>query len=202
MWLLDPHGYFEEYSTVSFLYGFLAVFLHGGFTLLTTLFTLIWIAQSDDRFLRLVLENIGVLRLMSALSVAFIAWIGISLVFYILIAVFGSRISFYETVSICGIGFVPIAIASFSEFAITAYYIYNRPPATNEITTNILLSGHFGIFPQGVVILSYLLMFFWAGRVWIEVLNKKGKVSKVIAAIVSTGAIFALMVELVSYTLV
>lgn len=202
MWfLIDSHTYFEERSEVPFFEGLVAVFMNGGITFLTTLMAIIWMSRKGRETIFIALETIGLGLFLYAFISSFFTWFLMGVFFYIFIFWEGeTKVEFFPTISMAGLGFVPLMFGSIVELLATTYYAYTVPPA--EITTtHVLISGAFGIVPAIVMMIIHVFVILWACHIWNGGVHQLGGVSprKSMIVVLSIGSI--LVFELIILSL-
>ncbi len=197
MWFLfDSHSYFEERTDVPFFEGLVAVFMNGGITFLTTIFTLIWLASGGQENIAFILDEIGLTLFTYSFFSSFITWFLMGIIFYIFIIWDGAgRIEFFTILNMAGLGFVPLMFGSIIEFVLTAYYATSEP-VTQVATTHILIGGAFGTFLAVFMMAIHTLMLLWSAHVWIGGVHQLGGVSPTKSTIAVLIIVAILWVEL------
>jgi|AntDeeMinimDraft_4_1070355.scaffolds.fasta_scaffold03030_4 hypothetical protein len=176
--LFDSHRYFEERSDVPFFQGLVAVFMNGGITFLTTIITLIWLAAAGKDNIALVIENVGLTLFVYSFFSSFLTWFVMAVIFYLFILWDGiGRMEFFSMLSMAGLGFVPLMLASAIELVATVYFAIKIPASSVATTTHVLIGGEFGLIPAVAMMAIHTLMLLWSGHVWIGGVHQLGGVS-------------------------
>jgi len=198
MWfLIDSHTYFEERSEIPFFEGLVAVFMNGGITFLTTIVTIVWMSRTGRETLLTALDTIGFALFVYAFLSSFVTWFIMGTFFYLFIFWEAeSKVEFFPTVSMVGLGFVPLMFGSIIELVATIYYALTVPPAS-VTTTHALIAGAFGVIPMIAMMGIHMFVILWACHIWNGGVHQLGGVSprKSTIVVLSIGSI--LLFELI-----
>lgn len=176
-YLVDPHGYFESRTSLSFFKGLVAVFFTGGFTFLIALESIVWMLPVSSHSFIVLMRNIGIYTLGYMFFGAFIWWAGTAFIVYIGVKVYGVGMSYFDALSMTGIGFIPFLIGVTAELFITTYYLFTHPPSTAPLTSHIVLEGVFGWKPAVIVFAIRTVTLLWAGNIWLAGTHQMGRLT-------------------------
>lgn len=196
-YLIDPHGYFEEHTSISFFKGLVAVFFTGGFSFLITIASVIWmLPETSEPFFELI-QNVGTFSLSYMFFGAFIWWALVSFIIYASVKLYGVGLSYYDALSVVGVGFVPLMTGIIIEFIITIYYLFTHPPVDTPLTAHVVLEGHFGIEPAIAVFLIRTVTLLWAGNIWLAGSHQMGRLTPSKSMITTGIVVVVLWLELI-----
>lgn len=198
MWfLLYPFSFFENKTSIPFVSGFIGVFFDGGLALLTALTGVFWMSLGGSNALGTGFEIINLDVLSYTFLSSFVFWLGISTLVYAFF-IWDSEYTtdYFTVISMCGLGFVPLSIASLFEFGATVVLAFQQPPQQDIATTHMLIAGEFSSITAVAVFSIHIASIVWCVCIWAAGVNKLGGVSLWKSTVLSAVIGAFLVVEL------
>jgi len=166
-YLLAPRAYFTDRMSVPFFPGVVAVFMIGGFQLLSVVGTSAWAWTTVRHQSQASATDLAIGTLPTVFFTAFGLWIAVAGVFHVWV-LWRSRETpeFLTTVAIVGLGFVPIACAAGVEFVATLTVVFTEPATVDQTVTRVVFSRYTSRALTGSMVLAYGTAITWSVIVW------------------------------------
>lgn len=201
--LVDSDRFFKERSTTPFLEGLIFVFFNGAMTFMTALTTLYFIIQHIPESSTAFIADTGIQLLSYMFLSSFLKWIGISVVFFVVVFLYGEkRLDGFEVLNITGLGFLPLVLASTAEFLLTALLFVRVDTVPIDNLAHVVLSGGFGILAALFISILHLVGIAWAVHIWKGGLMHMGKLSRGKTQIVTVGVAVIFIIEFLVFVVI